>query len=64
METTLTAIEQKIDRLDGIKGEIKNINLVLKVGIVVIGIYTTVSWLILGSYLGKMLEALNELVLK
>ncbi|MEG0208811.1 MAG: hypothetical protein RSD49_15700 [Hafnia sp.] len=64
METTLTAIERKIDKLDGIKDTIKNINLTLKVGMVVIGIYTAVSWLILGSYLGKILDALNALVLK
>lgn len=48
-QTTLTTIEQKTDKLDGIKIAIKDINRTLKIGVTVISVCVAISWFIFGS---------------
>lgn len=60
----LTGIDKKLEKLDGIENAIGKAKITIGVGAVVIAACAGVTWFIFGNYLGKIIEALNTLVLK
>lgn len=60
----LSDIDGKLDKLDGIDKTISRTKITLTSGIAVITACAVVTWFLFGSYMGKIIEALNTLVLK
>lgn len=64
MEVTLSGIEKKLEKLDDIDGTISKTKIAVAIGTTVIVACAGVTWFLFGSYLGKIIDALNTLVLK
>ncbi|NQF31018.1 hypothetical protein [Enterobacter asburiae] len=64
MEVTLSGIEKKLEKLDGIETTITRTKIAVGVGTVVIAACSAVTWFVFGNYLSKVIDALNVLVLK
>lgn len=60
----LSSIDQKLEKLDSIDKTIGRTKITISVGIGIVSACAAVSWFFFGSYLGKIVEALNNLVLK
>ncbi|WP_368750281.1 hypothetical protein [Klebsiella aerogenes] len=60
----LTGIDKKLEKLDDIDGTVSKAKTAIVVGLAVIVGLSTAAWFVFGSYLGKIIEALNTLVLK
>ncbi|MDD9245281.1 hypothetical protein PVM12_14690 [Enterobacter soli] len=62
--TGLADMDGKLDKLDDIEKTMSRTKVTIATGIAVITACAGVTWFIFGSYLGKIIEALNALVLK
>lgn len=60
----LAQIDKKLEKLDDIDDTIGKAKVYIGVGLAVISSCAGVTWWLFGSYLGKVIEALNTLVLK
>lgn len=60
----LAQIDKKLEKLDDIDDTIRKAKVYIGVSLAVISFCAGVTWWLFGSYLGKVIEALNALVLK
>ncbi|ELP6817917.1 hypothetical protein R1177_000677 [Escherichia coli] len=60
----LADINKKLEKLDDMEDTIKKAKFYIGTMIAVISFCAGVTWYLFGSYLGKIIEALNSLVLK
>lgn len=60
----LSEIDTKLDKLDDIDKTISRTKITVTAGISVLTGCAVITWFVFGNYLGKVIEALNTLVLK